>query len=46
MHNYILETKRLILRPLTVTDSDAVFQWVSDECVARYMVYNTYTCIN
>lgn len=46
MHNYILETQRLILRPLTVADSDAVFQWVSDEHVARYMVYNTYTCLN
>lgn len=44
MHHYILETERLILRPLTVADSDAVFQWVSDENVARYMVYNTYTC--
>lgn len=43
MHNYILETERLILRPLTLDDRDAVYKWVSDEDVARYMVYNTYT---
>lgn len=46
MHGFVLETQRLILRPLTIDDSDAVFQWVSDESVARYMVYNTYTSIN
>ena len=38
MHNYILETQRLILRPLTVADSDAVFQWVGDERVAMCLV--------
>ena len=43
MHNFILETERLILRPLTVDDCDAVYKWVSDEDVTRYMVYNTYT---
>ena len=42
MHNYTLETKRLLLRPLTLDDAQAVFEWVSDEQVARYMVYNTY----
>lgn len=45
MHNYIIETDRLILRPLTVDDATAVFKWVSDERVARYMVYNTYTSV-
>ena len=43
MHGFILETERLILRPLTVDDCDAVYRWVSDPEVARYMVYNTYT---
>lgn len=43
MHEYIIETDRLILRPLCDEDRDAVFQWVSDEDVAKYMVYNTYT---
>ena len=43
MHNFVLETERLILRPLTVDDCDAVYKWVSDEDVTRYMVYNTYT---
>ncbi len=43
MHDHVIETERLILRPLTLDDCDAVFEWVSDEDVARYMVYNTYT---
>ena len=42
MHNITLETNRLLLRPLTLDDAQAVFEWVSDEQVARYMVYNTY----
>lgn len=42
MHNYTIETNRLLLRPLTLADAQAVFEWVSDEQVARYMVYNTY----
>ena len=41
MHNIVIETERLILRPLNIDDADAVFQWVSDERVARYMIYNT-----
>ena len=43
MHNYIIETERLILRPLLNSDAQAVYQWVSDERVAKYMVYNTYS---
>ena len=42
MHNITLETNRLLLRPLILDDAQAVFEWVSDEQVARYMVYNTY----
>ena len=45
MHNYIIETERLILRPLKISDAEAVYQWVSDERVAKYMVYNTYTSL-
>ncbi len=43
MHSYVIETERLLLRPLTAEDCDAVFAWVSDGDVARYMVYPTYT---
>ena len=43
MHHYEIKTCRLLLRPLTVSDADAVWKWVSDERVARYMVYPTYT---
>lgn len=35
----ILETKRLILRPLTVADASACFEWASDERVAKFMSY-------
>ena len=45
MHNYTIETDRLILRPLKIEDAQAVYQWVSDERVAKYMVYNTYTTL-
>ena len=34
-----IETDRLILRPLTINDSDDVFEWTGDERVAKYMVY-------
>lgn len=43
MHRYEIRTDRLLLRPLTLADADAVWKWVSDERVARYMVYPTYT---
>lgn len=45
MHNIRIKTRRLLLRPLTAADANDVFEWVSDERVARYMVYNTYTDI-
>ncbi len=41
----MIETERLILRPLSLEDCDAVYKWVSDEDVAGYMVYPTYTSI-
>ncbi len=39
----VLETDRLILRPLTIDDAEAVYVWVSDERVTKYMPYQTYT---
>ena len=36
-HDYEIKTERLLLRPMTVADPDAVWKWVSDERVARYM---------
>ena len=42
-HAYEIKTERLLLRPMTVADADAVWKWVSDERVAKYMVYPTYT---
>jgi ribosomal-protein-alanine N-acetyltransferase len=41
----ILETDRLILRPLTVDDAEAVYVWASDERVTIFMPYQTYTGI-
>lgn len=43
MHEYKIYTDRLLLRPLSVDDAEAVFEWTSDERVAKYMVYPTYT---
>ena len=43
MHTYTLETERLILRPLTVDDAEAMFVWLSDPEVNRYMPYPLYT---
>lgn len=43
MHDISIKTERLLLRPLTAADAGDVFEWVSDERVARYMVYTTYT---
>ena len=43
MHSYTLETERLILRPLTVEDAEAMFVWLSDPEVNRYMPYPLYT---
>ncbi|UKI16657.1 MAG: GNAT family N-acetyltransferase [Ruminococcus sp.] len=42
MHNITIETERLILRPIATADAEAVFEWVSDERVAKIYVYNTY----
>ncbi len=44
-HHIQIHTERLLLRPLNLDDAEAVFEWVSDERVSRYMVYTTYTDI-
>ena len=46
MHQYVLETDRLILRPLTVNDAEAEFVWLSDPEVNRFMPYNLYTSVD
>ncbi len=42
----VLETERLILRPLTPDDAETAFVWLSDEKVNRFMPYNLYTNID
>ena len=40
--NRMIETERLLLRPLTVNDAVDVFEWVGDPIVNRYMPYILY----
>ena len=35
----VLETSRLILRPLTLDDVNSCFKWTSDPRVNKYMIY-------
>ncbi len=42
----IIETDRLILRPITLDDAEACFSLNSDERVTKYMSYSTYTDIS
>lgn len=42
----ILETERLIIRPITLDDAETCFSWNSDERVTRYMSYPTLTDIS
>lgn len=41
-----IETARLILRPHTLEDAEAVFEWTSDERVAEFMNYNRHESVN
>lgn len=43
MHHHVLESERLILRPLQTDDAEAEFVWLSDPVVNRYMSYSLYT---
>lgn len=38
----ILETERLILRPLTMEDKPAIYKWAGNPEVTRYMIYPNY----
>lgn len=43
METPILETERLILRPITLADAEEAFtNWTSDPDVTRYMSYSTH----
>lgn len=42
----VIETDRLILRPLTVADAKAVMEWCSDERVSKFMSYTGYDDIH
>ena len=35
----VLETERLVLRPLSLDDLDAIFKWAGDPRVNKYMIY-------
>lgn len=39
----IIETDRLLLRPIRTSDADDVFEWTGDAVVNRYMPYPLYT---
>ena len=41
-HDYEINTERLLLRPMTVADADAVWKWVSDDrfCQKRIRYYS------
>lgn len=46
MFTPILETERLILRPLTVADAQDIYdRWTSDERVAKYMRWSTHRSV-
>ena len=38
----VLETERMILRPLTMDDLEAAFKWAGDPRVNKYMIYPLY----
>lgn len=38
----VLETERLILRPITMDDKEAIYKWASDSRVSKFMLYSNY----
>jgi ribosomal-protein-alanine N-acetyltransferase len=40
-----ITTDRLVLRPLTIDDAEAAFEWTGDERVAKYMIYSTHESV-
>ncbi|HWQ78415.1 MAG TPA: GNAT family N-acetyltransferase [Anaerovoracaceae bacterium] len=46
MKTPVIETERLLLRPLTVGDAKAIFEgWARDQEVARFMRWNPHKTI-
>ena len=47
MKTPVLESERVILRPLTVNDAKTAFNnWTSDNRVTKYMRYNSHTSLD
>lgn len=42
----VIETERLVMRPLTADDAADVFEWTGDPRVARYMIWSTHPDIS
>ena len=43
----IIETERMILRPLTVADADDIFErWTTDERVAKYVRWSVHGSVD
>ena len=43
----IIETERMILRPLTVADAEDIYErWTTDERVARYVRWSVHTSVD
>lgn len=43
----IIETERLILRPLSIQDAEAIFErWTSDDKVSKYVRWSTHKNVN
>ena len=40
--NVIIETDRLLIRPVNVNDAEAIYKWASDPDVTKYMIYSTH----
>ena len=40
--NRIIQTERMILRPINKNDAKDIFEWVSDPVVNKYMPYSLY----
>ena len=43
--NVKIETDRLLIRPVTVNDAEAIFKWASDPDVTKYMIYGTHPSV-
>ena len=47
MQTPIIETERMILRPITVADAADIFErWTSDERVSKYVKWCTHASVN